>query len=96
MKFFTGLNFILSIALGYFVYDNHQKSQSYKPELKEVKEIVLRAEKSNDENNKLLLELKVRLQKLDKNVNGHEVGDSLRSQIGALQSDVEALQKKLR
>ena len=55
-----------------------------------------RTEKSVSESSKELLELKVRLQKLDKNVNGHKIGDSLRNQIGALQSDVEALEKKLR
>ena len=96
MKFFIGLNFILSIALGYFVFENYKKVQETAPQIEKVNKTMERSLKESDENSKLLMEFKIRLQKLDKNVNGYEIGDSLRAQIGALQSDVEALQKKLK
>lgn len=96
MKVLISINFILSFGLGYFVYENYKKAQSVKPEIELVKKTTQRAEKNNDDTTKLLIELKARLQKLDKNVNGHAIGDSLRNHIGALQSDVEAIMKKLK
>lgn len=96
MKFLIGLNLILSTTLGYFVYENYKKVQETAPQIEKVNKTMERSLKESDENSKLLMELKIRLQKLDKNVNGHEIGDSLRAQIGALQSDVEALEKKFK
>ena len=96
MKFLIALNILLSIGLGYFVYENHKKTKSIDSKFEDIHKMNQRTEKSVSESSKELLELKVRLQKLDKNVNGHKIGDSLRNQIGALQSDVEALEKKLR
>ena len=96
MKFLIALNLILSITLGYFVYQNHKSANEPHPKIITVQDEVVEFKKEIDESRKLLLDLKARVEKLDKNVNGHKVGDSLRDQIGALQSNLEALEKKVK
>lgn len=90
------MNFLISLGLGYFVFDNHKKVKEPNPRIFIVEDRVVEFKKEIDENRKLLHDLKARVEKLDKNVNGHKIGDSLRDHIGGLQSDLEALQKQLK
>lgn len=96
MKFFIALNFLLTSGLAYLIYENHRQVRKPIPGIIVIEEKILDFKKELAENNKLLHDLKARLEKLDKNVNGHSVGDSLRDHIGSLQSDLEALEKKLK
>ena len=96
MKLLLTLNFLISLGLGYFVYENRKEVKEPNPQIFIIEDKVSDFKKEIDENKKLLHDLKARMEKLDKNVNGHKIGDSLRDHIGGLQSDLEALEKKLK
>ena len=96
MKFFLALNFLISVGLAYLVYENQNKIKEPNPNIIVIETKIGAFDQELAENRQLLHDLKARLEKLDKNVNGHKIGDSLRDHIGGLQSDLEALEKKIK